>query len=245
MKPIPCLQEPESWEHNQFDKEEFICVTAGGRIDVQMQYPRLGYQHSESRCLMRKGVYERLLNASELLPEGIRIRILDAWRPFALQEELYNAYAGSLVKQFCLEDEPEEIRNKVIEQYISFPNNCPELPPVHTTGGAVDVTLVDCNGLELDMGTGFDDFSEKAHTAYYENGGNNQVRDNRRLLYDVMMQAGFTNLPSEWWHYDFGDRFWAYYKDCPAVYRGVFTQEELYGEWNKQGRSKGITKEEN
>ena len=37
------------------------------------------------------------------------------------------------------------------------------------------------------------------------------VRDNRRLLYNVMTEAGFTNLPSEWWHYDYGDKFWAHF----------------------------------
>lgn len=232
MKQIPYLKEPECWENSQFKNEEFVCVTTAGQIEVQMQYPFLGFKHSESQCLMREGVYKRLLKAADLLPNEICIRILDAWRPFALQDELYNTYLGRLVKQFQLEDVSEKIRNKVIEKYISLPINCREVPPVHTTGGAVDVTLIDIHGRELDMGTAFDDFSEKAHTVYFENGINKQVRDNRRLLYSIMTQAGFTNLPSEWWHYDFGDRFWAYYNECPAIYRGVFTQEEMYGEWN-------------
>ena len=46
---------------------------------------------------------------------------------------------------------------------------------------------------------------------------------------NVMTKAGFTNLPSEWWHYDYGDRFWAYYNKCSAIYEGVFTKEEING----------------
>lgn len=227
MKRIPCQQEPERWEQSRFLEEEFITVTTDEKLDVQMQYPLLGFRQSEQECKLRKGVYEKLLKAAGLLPTGYRIRIYDAWRPFALQEELYNAYLQDLIKYFHLEDASEETRNKVVAQYISLPIPCPEVPPVHTTGGAVDVTLLDTQGRELDMGTGFDDFSDKAHTAYFENGGNIIARDNRRLLFDVMTRAGFTNLPSEWWHYDFGDRFWAYYNQCPAIYRGVFTKEEL------------------
>ena len=76
------------------------------------------------------------------------------------------------------------------------------------------------------MGTGFDAFSKKTNTVYYE-GINNEIRNNRRLLYYTMIKAGFTNLPSEWWHYDYGDRFWAYYTKKPAIYRGVFLRSDL------------------
>jgi D-alanyl-D-alanine dipeptidase len=106
------------------------------------------------------------------------------------------------------------------------------VPPVHTTGGAVDLTVIDAQGAALNMGTAFDDFSPAAHTAYYENRRllpkDAAIRDHRRLLYNAMTAVGFTSLPSEWWHYDFGDRFWGYYKRKPAVYSGVFDLEELY-----------------
>jgi len=60
------------------------------------------------------------------------------------------------------------------------------------------------------------------HTAAFEHTGSPAVRQNRRLLCHAMHQAGFENLPSEWWHFDYGDRFWAYYRNCPAMYAGVF-----------------------
>lgn len=48
---------------------------------------------------------------------------------------------------------------------------------------------------------------------------------NRRILYNVTIAAGFTNLPSEWWHYDYGDKFWAYFKRCKAKYKGIIDIE--------------------
>ena len=72
------------------------------------------------------------------------------------------------------------------------------------------------------MGTGFDDFTEKSLTSHFES-QSSDIRDNRRLLYRVMTEAGFTNYPLEWWHYDYGDSFWSYYTGKPAIYRGIIT----------------------
>ena len=44
---------------------------------------------------------------------------------------------------------------------------------------------------------------------------------NRRMLYNVMTAAGFTNLPSEWWHYDYGDNMWAQLTGGKAIYAGI------------------------
>ena len=92
---------------------------------------------------------------------------------------------------------------------------------MHNTGGAVDVTLT-YKGISLDFGTEFDEFSQKSKTAYFELYRNNRtIRELRELLYWSMLDAGFTNLPSEWWHYDYGTKFWAYEKNCDALYKGI------------------------
>ena len=65
------------------------------------------------------------------------------------------------------------------------------------------VTIVDNFGNEINMGTEFDCFKDTANTNYYElNNINDEIRNNRRLLYNAMLQAGFTNLPTEWWHFE-------------------------------------------
>lgn len=62
------------------------------------------------------------------------------------------------------------------------------------------------------MGTLFDDFTNRAWSNHFESYEDcEDVKKNRRILYNVMIMAGFTNLPSEWWHYDYGDKFWAYF----------------------------------
>ena len=110
---------------------------------------------------------------------------------------------------------------------MSEPIADPDVPPAHTTGGAVDITILDPEGYELDMGSGFDEFSDRTYTAFYEKSADENIKTNRRLLYSIMTNAGFTNLPSEWWHYDYGDRFWAYYMKKPALYRGIFTKGDI------------------
>lgn len=210
------------------DKNGFVEVKSGKGIDVKMQYPLLGMTCAESRCLMRKEVYERLLSAQELLPEGYFIRVWDAWRPFKLQEELYYVYREQIIKDFQLQELSLEEQNKVISDFVALPKTEPV--PTHTTGGALDVTLLDAAGNEINMGTEFDSFSERAYADYFEKLGAEagtegvRIRENRRILASAMEGAGFTGISSEWWHFDYGDRLWAQHTGQPVKYEGVFQQ---------------------
>lgn len=233
MKAIPEIKEPSIYAEKAFIHSEFVQVVSNDMFDVKMIYPILGMENATNDCYMRKEVYEHLISAAKNLPEGYRFRILDAWRPFLLQRELYDKYSKDIILKFNLKERKEEEVKKVISNFISEPIANENLPPVHTTGGAVDLTILDAHGKELDMGTLFDEFTQRTYTSYYEKEKigeikkNKTIRDNRRILYNVMTESGFTNLPSEWWHFDYGDRFWAFYNDKPAIYRGVFTKEEL------------------
>lgn len=229
MKAIPEIQHPERFDLSDFIDSRFVEVISNEYIDVEMQYPLLNMKNAEMRCYVREEVYCLLINAAKKLPQGYKFMILDAWRPFALQKELYNVYSSNIIKDFGLGKCGEECKKSVIKKYVSEPLEDVKVPPVHTTGGAIDLTIIDKNGLELDMGTRFDAFSDRAATCYYESGSNDRIRDNRRMLYNIMTSEGFTNLPSEWWHFDYGDSFWAYYNNRPAIYNGVFTKESMNG----------------
>ena len=242
---IPHVEDPVRYEARDFCDSDFVEIISNDKMEVCMQYPVLGMKNAEPQCLMRREAAERLFAAAKKLPKGYRFRIWDAWRPFALQHELYEVYSKEIIRDFHLQTVSEEVRNAVIRGFVSDPIPDREIPPVHTTGGAIDLTILDAEGRELDMGTGFDAFTEKTRTDYFENARDENVerddaatddelgeekrvvRENRRLLYGLMTEAGFTNLPSEWWHYDYGDRFWAYYNQKPAIYGGVFTKEEI------------------
>lgn len=214
----------------ELNSDVFIEVTSDMGIDVKMQYPLLGMNCAEKRCLMRKEVFERLLKAQECLPEGYFIRVWDAWRPFKLQEELYYVYRKQIIEDFMLQGLSREEQNREISNFVALPNPEPECVPTHTTGGALDVTLIDAEGRELNMGTEFDSFSPKAYAEYFEridvtdSPENEEIRRNRRMLYGAMQKAGFTGISSEWWHFDYGDRLWAQHTGQPVIYGGVFEQ---------------------
>ena len=209
--------------------EVFTELKDGLHFDIKMQYPLLGMKNSVKACFVRLEVYEMLKSAEKNLPEGYRFRILDTWRPLALQKELYEVYRQNIIDTFNLSCLQKNEQDDFISRFIAIPSENPEMPPAHTTGGAVDLTLIDEQGNEFDMGTEFDDFSEKAETDYFEKQefDGTDVQKNRRILKKAMEDAGFTNLPSEWWHYDYGDENWAKAKGLKALYKGIFSQNEM------------------
>jgi D-alanyl-D-alanine dipeptidase len=121
---------------------------------------------------------------------GARVLVLDALRPQRVQQELWDALAGTELQMYLAE---------------------PGRGSIHSFGMALDVTILDEDGRELDMGTGFDDMTELSHPAleegYLARGDlSEQQVANRQLLRDAMFQAGFVGIHTEWWHFDCGDR---------------------------------------
>ncbi|MDD7019228.1 MAG: M15 family metallopeptidase [Hornefia butyriciproducens] len=226
--PIPVLPDLEQYTKTAFIDSPLTEVKESEKIDIRMQYPVLGFKNGEQRCFLRREVHEMLQNAAAKLPEGYRFRIWDTWRPFALQEELFVSYSAKIIKEFHLEDMSEEEQHSFIGKFVANPIPDRTLPPAHTTGGAVDLTLVGPDGEELEMGCGFDAFTDKTRAAFFETEeaaglpDAELIRDNRRLLYHLMLEAGFTNLPSEWWHFEYGDKNWSAVVDKPALYDGIF-----------------------
>ena len=228
---IPQIANPGEFHKTDFTESPLVEIQSDARFEAGFEYAKLGMAHAVTKCLVREEVYEKLILAHSFLPEGYRFYIYDAWRPFLLQEELYRDISEKVIHQFHLENAPEEEQLKRITAFVSVPRKDTDYPPVHTTGGAVDLTILDAQGRFPDMGSAFDEISERSDTVYIEEHPEETnakiIRKNRRLLYNAMTKAGFTNLPSEWWHYDFGDRFWAYYTGKPAMYRGVFEKTDL------------------
>jgi D-alanyl-D-alanine dipeptidase len=150
--------------------------------------------------------------------------VWDGYRPIAVQKRLWDQYRGTLrIEHPEYTEEELDFRTSF---FVSKPSNDPDHPSLHNTGGAVDLTLCDADGNCLYMGSAFDDFSGRAWTNHFEPGYEGHETNlaacrNRRILYHAMTRAGFTNLPSEWWHYDYGDKFWSAFKGKPAMYRGI------------------------
>lgn len=120
----------------------------------------------------------------------LSLLVLDALRPQRVQEQLWAALQGT-----------------DLQMYLASPTR----GSIHSFGMAVDVTLVDQQGHELDMGTPFDDLSGLSHPAreseFLTSGKlTGQQVDNRRLLRDAMKHGGYAGINTEWWHFDCGDR---------------------------------------
>jgi D-alanyl-D-alanine dipeptidase len=121
---------------------------------------------------------------------AMQVLVLDALRPQRVQQQLWDALAGT-----------------DLQMYLANP----ERGSIHSFGMALDITIVDATGAELDMGTGFDDLTERSHPALeavlLERGELTVAQiANRQLLRDAMGQAGFHGISTEWWHYDCCDR---------------------------------------
>lgn len=161
-------------------------------------YWRAGWVGAVQGAYLRGGALPRLYAVAEALPERFGLAIFDAWRTSVLQELL--AYRPE-----SPEHEPS--------------SGDPRDPAAHNTGGAVDLTLT-YEGHPLSLGTPFGDSTERAVTAYFEKTiaakgagiGPEEVAVVtvlRRLLFGVMSKEGFVNLPSRWWHFEYGTRRWA------------------------------------
>ena len=133
---------------------------------------------------------ERVVSYLAQRAPGYQVLLLDALRPHRVQEELWQALAGTSLQMYLAP---------------------PERGSIHSFGMAVDITILDPSGQELDMGTGFDDMTELSHPvleARHLASGELTAAQvaNRQLLRDAMFQAGFAGINSEWWHFDCGDR---------------------------------------
>jgi zinc D-Ala-D-Ala dipeptidase len=122
--------------------------------------------------------------------ERTSLVVLDAVRPRRVQQLLWDAVKGTALSQYVAD---------------------PSYGSIHEFGMAVDVSLLDASGVEVDMGTGFDDMTERSHPAKEQqmlaSGELTQVQVNNRLKLRAAMQAGgFAGISTEWWHFDLGDR---------------------------------------
>src|SRR5690349_6316431 len=123
--------------------------------------------------------------------------IFDAYRSLTVQHAIYDWYESLLRREqpdwaeSRLGDEPQ--------RFVTRATDPARIPP-HSTGGAVDLTLVDATGRELDMGTGFDHFGPEAVPDYFEAAHRDAtVREHRRVLIRAMLASGFTVDDTEWW----------------------------------------------
>lgn len=182
---------------------------------VEPAYFNNGWVDATPDIWVRKGVYDRLVIAANALMPGYRLVLLDGWRPKTLQQFLFDKFHGEIAAANP-QMSAAEIENETLH-FVARASDDPTRPSPHITGGAIDLTLADETGQVLDMGSAFDETSDNSWTAATVPP---EAAMRRKHLLDAMHHAGFTNLPSEWWHFDYGNWIWAWYSQRPDALYG-------------------------
>ena len=143
-----------------------------------------------NECYLQEEVAKMLSKAQEFLKEKqprLSLLVLDCARPWSVQKEMW-----------------EVVKDTQQKDYVASPYGGGS---IHNYGAAIDVTIVDENGKELDMGTPFDFFGEKAQPRHHQKFLDSEELTfeqvtNRVNLRQVMKKAGFFPIETEWWHFE-------------------------------------------
>ncbi|NJN22758.1 MAG: D-alanyl-D-alanine dipeptidase [Leptolyngbya sp. RL_3_1] len=170
---------------------------------------------------LRESVLAALHQAQAYLQHqhpGWTIQIFDAYRPVAVQQFMVDYSFSTLAQQ--RQQQPEALTAAVrqallaeVYQFWAAPSLDPATPPPHSTGAAVDITLINAQGQAVDMGSPIDEISIRSHPDYFAPEGEHRddtVHHHRCLLKKTLAGAGFRQHPNEWWHFSLGDQLWAW-----------------------------------
>lgn len=146
--------------------------------------------HDLNKAFMLPELAEKVVNAQRALKKirpDLNLLIYDAARPVSVQREMWDMVKGT-----------------EMSEYVGNPNKGTGL---HNFGAAVDLTLMDCTGRPLPMGSEYDYFGDEAHTTneqqlLQEGRITKRELENRLLLRKVMTDEGLRAIPNEWWHFN-------------------------------------------
>ena len=169
---------------------------------------------------VRAGLATRLRAAAAALPEHVRLHVVEGWRPAARQRAIIARYTAELRRRH---PDAGDAELRVLASRFVAPL---EVAP-HVAGAAVDLTLVTADGTPLDLGMEIDATPEQSGGRCYT--GSELVvgraRAHRELMARALGGAGLVNYPTEWWHWSFGDRYWALVTGAPAALYGPISLE--------------------
>jgi len=203
-------------------------------------YVKAGAPYGEaSPYFLRRGVVERLIDAQQALQREMpdhRFHIFDGFRPQVVQVYMRQFDRDRFARESGLDPtnltptQDQEMWDRVNLRWAQ-PSTDPLKPPApHSTGAALDLTILDPAGQPLRMGSDFDEASERILPGYYseqEGAEAAEICVNRELLNRVMTSVGFHRITHEWWHFSYGDQMWALLeslrtgRDTSAVYGEV------------------------
>ena len=196
-------------------------------VDVFQYAPEMRWLYDSPRFdfprygLGRESVAQMLASAQSLLPSGLHLLVIGVFRPFTTQKAMYD-----IVMDEQREKNPHW-SEEFLTQYVNVFSAPPiwDTPPPHTTGGAVDLGIVDKNGERLDFTSPYPMGWESA--PMMKQGLSDEARKNRDLLAGVLLESGLTNFRGEWWHWSYGEPGWALRGDHRAALYGAIPDDEI------------------
>ncbi len=171
-------------------------------VDIREFAPKVRVLRPQVIPYVRRPVAEMCARASDVLPEGVHLGLIEGWRPLSRQQRIYDFMWAAAREAFPGRD--QAALRRTVCRWVAPTDQ--KAPPGHCTGAAVDVWLVDDANEPIDVSSPYDrwqaaptftlDLSEEAYR-------------NRHLLVQTMLAQGFSNCRDEWWHYSYGDAGWA------------------------------------
>lgn len=187
-------------------------------------HPKILYNEAtiERPVLLRKSVADKLYKIADKLPEDIYIKIYSAYRSRIRLEKIWKEEVEKIEKE-----NPGMQRGEILS-LAKFKVTPPNTNMGgHDTGAAIDLALCDKSGNDLDYGTRYHENAQAKSTVVL----NSEQKQNRKYLLKLMKSQRFIKQPSQWWHYSYGDRYW-------AVYRGK-RHSAIYGAAEKEFENTG------
>lgn len=173
---------------------------------------------------LRKSAYEKLKQAQALLPSGLRFCLYEGFRSLNLQKTLFDQRYEKIKAQHpnWLDENIFLETIKLVSPVINL-DGSKNIPP-HATGGAIDVYLINEKGEAVEMGIHPKDWMEDLEGTFSLTLSPHisaEAKQYRKIMSDVLSKVDFVNYPTEYWHWSYGDRYWAYYKNKTQAIYGI------------------------
>lgn len=184
-------------------------------VDLRSFAPKIKIARETAIPFARETVARMAKRAASLLPRGYHLGLVEAWRPLARQQRIYDFMVRSATEAFPHRDH-SAIRRTVCRWVAPTDQKA---PPGHCTGAALDVWLMRADGEPADVWSPYEDRFRAAPT--FALGLSDEAQHNRTILITAMLEAGFSNCRDEWWHYSYGDAGWAVRTGHPSCFYGL------------------------
>lgn len=187
-------------------------------------------EDNQTYTWMRYTVYKKLKEAQSRLPVKYRLCLYEAYRCPRLQDQLFKQHLANIHQHYPKMDHEQAFKEACkLFSPLYLLDGSENIPP-HSTGAAIDVYLVSPEGMVLDMGIHPKDWKLDMDASLSLTASDKisvEARKHRNMMSHALHSVGFVNYPTEYWHWSYGDRYWAYAKQRSYALYGTAVPNRL------------------